>query len=211
MNPSTDGGATWGASQTPHPVIGGIGGQPVVQPNGTVVVPLDNAFETAVGAFTSTNGGGSWGNVVTIATVRHHTEAGNLRSGALPTAEVDGAGNVFLAWSDSRFEKHGAANDIVFTTSSNGVTWSAITRIPLDRVGSGVDHFIPGIAVDKGTSVSTAHVSLTYYFYPLSNCSTSTCHLVAVFTSPTNVSYPRSSTNMRSGPHTDTLLSNPPP
>jgi len=208
MNTSTDGGLTWGAPQSTAQAIAGIGGQPVVQPNGTVVVPLDNAFETAVGAFTSTNGGGSWGNVVTIATVRHHTEAGNLRSGALPTAEVDGAGNVFLAWSDSRFEKHGAANDIVFTTSSNGVTWSAITRIPLDRVGSGVDHFIPGIAVDKGTSGSTAHVALTYYFYPVSNCSTSTCQLDVGFTSSTNGGATWTASTMLAGPMTVTWLAN---
>jgi hypothetical protein len=208
MNTSTDGGLTWGAPQSTAQAIAGIGGQPVVQPNGTVVVPLDNAFETAVGAFTSTNGGGSWGNVVTIATVHHHTEAGSLRSGALPTAEVDGAGNVFLAWSDSRFEKHGAANDIVFTTSSNGVTWSAITRIPLDGVGSGVDHFIPGIAVDKGTSGSTAHVALTYYFYPVSNCSTSTCQLDVGFSSSTNGGATWSARTQLAGPMTVTWLAN---
>jgi hypothetical protein len=208
MNTSTDGGLTWGAPQSTAQAIAGIGGQPVVQPNGTVVVPLDNAFETAVGAFTSTNGGGSWGTVVTIATVRHHTEAGNLRSGSLPTAEVDGAGNVFLAWSDSRFEKHGAANDIVFTTSSNGVTWSAITRIPLDGVGSGVDHFIPGIAVDKGTSGSTAHVALTYYFYPVSNCSTSTCQLDVGFSSSANGGATWSARTQLAGPMNVTWLAN---
>lgn len=208
MNTSSDGGLTWGAPQSTAQAIAGIGGQPVVQPNGTVVVPLDNAFETAVGAFTSTNGGGSWGNVVTIATVHHHTEAGSLRSGALPTAEVDGAGNVFLAWSDSRFEKHGAANDIVFTTSSNGVTWSAISRIPLDGVGSGVDHFIPGLAVDKGTSGGTAHVALTYYFYPVSNCSTSTCQLDVGFSSSTNGGATWSARTQLAGPMTLTWLAN---
>jgi len=132
----------------------------------------------------------------------------SLRSGALPTAEVDGAGNVFLAWSDSSFEKHGAANDIVFTTSSNGVTWSAITRIPLDAVGSGVDHFIPGIAVDKGTSGSTAHVALTYYFYPESNCSTSTCQLDVGFSSSTNAGATWTASTMLAGPMTVTWLAN---
>jgi hypothetical protein len=206
MNTSTDGGLTWSAPQSTAQAIAGIGGQPVVQPNGTVVVPLDNANETAVGAFTSTNGGGSWGSVVTIATVRHHTEAGSLRSGALPTAEVDGSGKVFLAWSDSRFEKHGSANDIVFTTSTDGVTWSAITRIPLDGVGSGVDHFIPGIAVDKGTVGSAAHVALTYYFYPVSNCSTSTCQLDVGFSSSTNGGATWTARTQLAGPITLTWL-----
>ena len=36
-----------------------IGGQPLVQPNGTVIVPIENAFETSLLAFTSTNGGTS--------------------------------------------------------------------------------------------------------------------------------------------------------
>jgi hypothetical protein len=33
------------------------------------------------------------------------------------------------------------------STSADGVTWSALRRIPIDPVGSGVDHFIPGLAV----------------------------------------------------------------
>jgi hypothetical protein len=186
MNTSTDGGLTWGPNTTTAQGIAGIGGQPVVQPNGTVVVPLDNANETAVGAFTSTNGGVSWGNVVTITGISHHTDAGGIRSGALPTAEIDGAGKVFVAWSDSRFERAGKANDIVFTSSSDGVTWSAISRIPLDAVGSGVDHFIPGLAVDKATSGSTAHLALYYYYYPVSNCSSSSCALDVGFSSSSN-------------------------
>src|SRR5207302_11365136 len=101
VSTSSDGGLTWGAKRESASGQAGIGGQPVVQPNGTVIVPINNANETTVGAFRSTNGGASWTDVTTITTVRHHTEAGNLRSGALPTAEVDGAGNVFVAWSDS--------------------------------------------------------------------------------------------------------------
>jgi hypothetical protein len=37
-------------------------------------------------------------------------------------------------------------------------------------VTSGADHFIPGLAVDKSTSGSTAHLALTYYFYPDATC-----------------------------------------
>src|SRR3954469_16155612 len=49
MSTSTDGGQTWSAAASNG--SGVIGGQPVVRPNGTVVVPIDNANETAVGAF----------------------------------------------------------------------------------------------------------------------------------------------------------------
>jgi hypothetical protein len=56
MSRSTDGGLTWTASSVPGVSV--IGGQPVVQPNGTVVVPIDNGFEGSVQSFVSTNGGG---------------------------------------------------------------------------------------------------------------------------------------------------------
>ena len=41
-----------------------------------------------------------------------------------------------------------------------------MSRIPIDGTGSGIDHFIPGLAVNKATSGATAQLGLTYYFYP---------------------------------------------
>ena len=96
MSTSTDGGLTWGPAKTTSERAAGIGGQPVVQPNGTVVVPLDNAYESAGGAFTSTDGGVSWGNVTTITAITAHTVAGGLRSGPLPSAAIDGSGTVYV-------------------------------------------------------------------------------------------------------------------
>lgn len=206
MNTSSDGGLTWGPPLSTAQGIAGIGGQPVVQPNGTVVVPLDNAFETALGAFRSTDGGASWGNVVTITGIAFHTVAGNLRAGALPSAQIDGAGNVFVAWADSRFERGGKSNDIVFTSSSDGVTWSAVTRIPLDPVNSGVDHFIPGLGVDRGTSGSTAHLGLTYYFYPVAKCTTATCQLDIGFSSSADGGASWTARTQLAGPMTVTWL-----
>jgi hypothetical protein len=69
------------------------------------------------------------------------------------------------------------------STSTDGTTWSAVQRIPTDALGSGVDHFIPGMAVDKSTSGSTAHLALAYYYYPNANCTTSTCQLEVGFVS----------------------------
>jgi hypothetical protein len=166
MNRSTDGGLHWSA-----PVSNGtgiIGGQPVVRPDGTVIVPTANANETAIGSFNSTNGGVSWSGATTIATVRHHTVAGSLREGPLPSAEIDGAGTVYVAWTDCRFIRSCKANDIVIVHSLNatGTSWSAVSRVPIDSTGSGIDHFIPGLAVNKATSGAAAHLGLTYYFYP---------------------------------------------
>ena len=166
MNRSTDGGLTWSAPATNN--TGVIGGQPVVRPDGTVIVPIANANETAVGAFNSTNGGVSWSAVTTIALVNHHTVAGSLREGPLPSAEIDGAGTVYVAWTDCRFRRACKANDIVLSHSLNatGTSWSSVNRVPIDATNSGVDHFIPGLAVNKSTSGSTAQLGLTYYFYP---------------------------------------------
>ncbi|HEX6480834.1 MAG TPA: sialidase family protein [Ktedonobacteraceae bacterium] len=166
MSTSTDGGQTWSAPATNN--TGVIGGQPVVRPDGTVIVPIDNANETAIGAFNSTNGGASWSAVTTIATIKHHTVAGNLREGPLPSAEIDGAGTVYVTWNDCRFRRSCKVNDLVISHSLNstGTSWSAVSRVPIDATNSGIDHFIPGLAVNKATSGSTAQLGLTYYFYP---------------------------------------------
>jgi len=183
MSTSRDGGLTWGPGLATADRAAGIGGQPVVQPNGTVVVPIADGFEASILVFTSMNGGASWSGTKTVSPIVDHAEAGDLRSGPLPSAEVDAAGKVYVVWQDCRFRSSCASNDIVMTTSTDGVTWTPPARIPIDQPASGVDHFIPGIAVDPATSGSAAHLGITYYFYPQSNCTTSTCQLDVGFIS----------------------------
>ncbi len=84
----------------------------------------------------------------------------------MPTAEVDSSGRVYVAWSDCVFESGCNANDIVMTSSTDGVSWTPVVRIPTDPLNSGVDHFIPGLAVDPNTGGSAAHLALTYYYFP---------------------------------------------
>jgi hypothetical protein len=122
-----------------------------------------------------------------VANVTSSTVAGGLRSGdGLPSAEIDGAGTVYVAWQDCRFRSGCPANDIVYATSSNGTSWSAVSRVPIDTVTSGADHFIPGIGVDHATSGSTAKIGLYYYFYPNASCSASTCQLEVGYISSAN-------------------------
>lgn len=208
MSTSSDGGLTWSTRQSTANNATVIGGQPLVQPNGTVVVPIENANETSLLAFTSTNGGGSWSSTITVTSINHHTDAGSIRSGSLPTAEIDGAGTVYVVWSDCRFERSCKANDLVMTTSTNGTSWTAVVRIPADARGSGVDHFIPGLAVDKSTSGSTAHLGLAYYYYPVSSCSSSTCQLDVGFLSSTNGGSTWTAKTQLAGPMTLTWLAN---
>jgi hypothetical protein len=182
MSTSTDGGLTWSVPVAPAGNPRGLGGQPVVQPNGTVIVP----FETITGnisAFRSTDGGQTWSKASTISRIAFHPVAGDLRTSPLPSAEIDGAGKVYTAWEDCRFRASCSSNDIVFSTSSDGVNWSAVTRVPIDDVTSTVDHFIPGLGVDRATSGSGAHLALTYYYYPDAACTVTTCQLEVGFIS----------------------------
>jgi hypothetical protein len=192
MRTSTDGGLTWGAQLSPADAPSGLGGQPVVQPNGAVVVPFSSASSDAERAFVSANGGTSWGSSVQIATVSHHTVAGlesdsaardTLRESPLPSAEIDAAGKVYVTWSDCRFRSGCPSNDIILSTSSNGTTWSTPFRVPIDAVSSTADHFTPGIGVDPSSSGATARIGLTYYYYPQANCTDTTCQLDAGYVS----------------------------
>jgi hypothetical protein len=187
MNTSTDGGQTWSASVNTADDATGIGGQPLVQPNGNVIVPIETfGGSGAISSFTSTNGGASWGSLNTVAAIQAHIDAGGLRSGPLPSAAVDGAGNVWALWEDCRFRVGCSSNDLVYSTSTDGVNWSAVTRVPIDATSSTVDHFIPGIGIDPATSGSGAHVAIHYYYYSQSNCAQATCQLIAGFISSAN-------------------------
>ena len=181
MSTSTDGGLTWGLPITTADQATGIGGQPLVQPNGTVVVPIEGVSNSML-AFTSTDGAATWNASTTIATIIDHLEAGNLRSSPLPGAEIDASGKVYVVWSDCRFRANCGSNDLVLSTSMDGTTWTSPARIPIDATSSTVDHFIPGLAVDPATSGSSAHLTLTYYSYPVSNC-TAPCQLDLGFVS----------------------------
>ena len=133
-----------------------IGGQPLVLPNGNVVVPLDNASETALGYTVSTNGGAKFGQALTITSISAADDPGNIRSGPLPSAEIAGDGKIYVVWEDCRFRagcpNAGTPNDLVYVTSTNGTTWSAVQRIPIDAVTSTVDYFLPGVGGRQGTS-----------------------------------------------------------
>src|SRR5205085_5005131 len=127
---STDGGLTWGNAQGTAHLATGMGGQPLVQPGGTVIVPIDNPSATAVLAFTSTNGGASWSKTGTVAQIKAHRESGNLRSFPMISAQIDGAGRVYVVWQDCRFESGCSANDLVMTTSADGISWSPVQLVP---------------------------------------------------------------------------------
>jgi hypothetical protein len=205
MSTSTDGGLTWGPSLANADRVHGIGGQPLVEPNGSVVVPFDgfSFSQFIVKDFTSTDGGLTWGHSRAISIDRYHRPGGGIRAGIpLPSAEIDAAGKIFLAWPDCRFEVDCSANDPVFTTTTDGVSWTPVTRIPADPKGSGVDHFIFGLGVDRSTSGTSGHLALTFYFYPNGNCTSGTCALEVGSTTSADGGASWTANSMLAGPMT---------
>ena len=177
MSTSTDGGQTWGSPETTADNALGIGGQPLVQPNGRVIVPISGYDDSFMHAFISANGGASWSKTTTVA---------KITTSVLPTAAMDASGKVYLVWADCHFEKNCAkdGNDLVMSTSTDGVTWTPLQRIPINPVGSGVVYSVPGLGVDEITSGSTAHLALAFY-YSSAGCS-SKCQLNVDFVSSTD-------------------------
>ncbi|MCW2903072.1 MAG: hypothetical protein JWO67_5337 [Streptosporangiaceae bacterium] len=178
MATSTNGGTSWTVKNAGST---GLGGQPVVRPNGTVLVPYESN-NGQIRSFRSVDGGATWRASVLVSTVQEHTVAGNLRTSALPSAEIDSAGTAYVVWQDCRFQSGCPANDIVMSKSTSETTWGAVTRVTSD----GGDHFIPGIGVDITTSGAAARLAVTYYRYPTANCTAATCQLTVGYTSSTN-------------------------
>jgi len=196
MSTSTNGGLAWGPGTPTADSSHGLGGQPLVQPNGTVIVPyvgLDsNFFAFTISAFKSADGGATWSASTLVSEADFHDPNPDGASGGirgdipLPSAEMDRSGKVYVTWSDCRFEASCKSSDLVLSTSSDGTTWSPVQRIPIDPVGSGVDHFIPGLAVDRTTTGNVAHLALAFYSFTQTNCTLATCNLNVGFVSSVN-------------------------
>ncbi|MET8866648.1 sialidase family protein [Nonomuraea sp. NPDC004580] len=175
---SVDGGLSWTVAVTR---ASGLGGQPVVRPNGTVVVPyLSNDGE--IRSFRSRDGGASWSESTLVSRVERHTPAGGLRALPLPSAETDAAGTVYVAWHDCRFQHGCAGNDIVLSTSATGERWGDVLRV----TGDGGDHVIPGLGVDRASKGERARLAVTYYRYADAACVPATCRLTVGHTSSAN-------------------------
>lgn len=211
---STDGGLTWGPALNPAGNLVGGNGQVEVQPNGTVVVPLGTTLPQnfltgpfSASSVNSTDGGASWNAPVTISAEPPAHGVFGVRTGA-SSSGIDGAGNVYTVWPDCEFRPGCPSNDLVFSSSGDGVNWSAPTRIPIDAVTSTSDHFTPGVAVDANTSGSTAHLTVTYYYYENVNCTEATCQLNVGFVSSKDGGKTWSAAQTLAGPMLITWLAN---
>ena len=146
MRTSTDGGAHLG----PGPGAGGgahrarrAAGRAAKRHCGGALLSRI-AGSSAIRSFSSTNGGASWGSTVLVSSISHHAVAGSLRESPLPSAAVDAAGTVYVAWADCRFRAGCTSNDIVLAKSTGASTWAAPVRVPIDPSSSTVGPLHPG-------------------------------------------------------------------
>jgi BNR repeat protein len=183
VSTSADGGATWGPPVAPKGHARGIGARPVVQPNGNIVVVMNDDTQQHILALLSSDGGATFSAPIAVSNVVDHEVAADLRTSPLPTADVDATGTIYVVWQDCRFRPACAGNDLVMSTSSDGRRWKRPIRIPIDARTSTVDHFIPGLSVRQATAGGGAQLALAYYFYPETGCDASTCALAVGYVS----------------------------
>ena len=157
---SVDGGRTWspavGAPDNAgrRGILGPFapGPQPVTLPDGTLVVPL---FDDEISVIRSTDGGATFSAATRVAP-SSFSRSPALRAAPLPSAEVGEDGTVLMTWPDCSARPRCFGNDLVFSKSPDGVTWTPTARIPL---GPG-NHVIAGIAADPARP---GRVAVTYY------------------------------------------------
>jgi hypothetical protein len=173
---SSDGGRTWSApfllTVNANTVSPGV--QPVIRPNGELVVVFfeDGAAE----AVRSNDGGVTFSERELISSPTFHRRPitpNRLRAFSLPTATVDAAGVVYVAWVDCRFRARCATDDIVWSRSPAPGTWTTVRRVPLGPLRSRPQFVLPDLAV------AGPRLALTYYALSAADCTEATCLLDA--------------------------------
>jgi hypothetical protein len=206
---SNDGGLTW-SSQVPSPdQSAGLVTSLAIQPNGNVVVLGRNGGPTGDQeyAIRSVDGGHTLESTADIATVFFIYPF--MRADPSLTSGVDAEGTIYVVFPDCRFRGNCSdpvaasgcrfttdnssctANDLLLTTSKDGVIWTSPQRIPIDPLNSSVDHLIAGIGVlsEPDDHEGRDHVKLAVTYYYLSNgltCLPNTCQVSAGFISSDN-------------------------
>jgi hypothetical protein len=151
---SDDDGATWSAliyatSQDTE----SEGLLPLIASDGDLTIVYDQTigsqdFEVAQ---TSTDGGQTFGPIVTIAESLAAGDPG-LRTGGLPAAAIDPTNDaMYVVWQDTRFRTDGH-NDVVISESTDGgAAWSDLSPVNgPDPTGEILDHFTPDVAAYGG-------------------------------------------------------------
>ncbi len=150
---STDGGVTWSqpVSITPLSLVGAF---PAVQPDGTLVIVYRTGMRGSerIDAVSSRDGGATLGAPVRVSGI--DAFAVRLRLPVLPAVDVDPTGRIRVAWHDCSFRRDCLGNDVVLSTSADGVVWTTPRRITSGRSAA-----IPAIASDP----AGGRIVIVYY------------------------------------------------
>src|SRR5437868_2657957 len=132
MNTSADGGLTWGSALSTADGAHGIGGQPLVQPDGKVIVPIAGGVFGSMLAFSSSDGGASWSSAVLTLTYYYYlvSNCGTVcqmgvafvssqDGGQTWSAPVELAGPMSTSWLPNTFSGLMVA-DYISTSYANG-------------------------------------------------------------------------------------------
>jgi len=160
---SVDGGSTWSTATTAPGFPGRAavegsfapGVQPLVLPSGRALIPYYD--EGKLSTLISDDGGATWSLQVGIAVSSYRSHRG-LRAAPLPTSAVSSDGRAYVAWSDCSFRAACPSNDIVYTSTTDGIAWTPVARIP---TGTG-DAELPGLDADP---TRAGRLALTYYVF----------------------------------------------
>jgi hypothetical protein len=167
LQSSSDGGETWTAPVRIATQL--IGTQLAIQPDGSLTVlmaDLPDNHSGSILAVRSTDGGATFQPQITVSDVKW-TLPQRMRAIPLPSAAMDATGTIFVTWHDCRFRPGCTVNDIVLTSSKDGITWTPAVRVPLDGVDSGTDHFITGLEADPAAA---GRLALVYGFFEPGSC-----------------------------------------
>jgi hypothetical protein len=164
---STDGGLTWTAPVKLQPGVAKStfsGPMPTIQPDGDVVIPYALFApingEDRIASVRSADGGETFEAPVRVASLIAE-EPMDIRAPAMPSADVDAAGRLYVVWQDSRFRREdGVGNDLVWSSSPDGVSWSDPMHIRLPHTAQ---YFLPALAVNPATSGAKAHLAVAFY------------------------------------------------
>jgi hypothetical protein len=128
-----------------------LGHFPVVQPNGTLVILTRfGTNERSLVAVRSRDGGATLEPPVTIAPMR--SAPPGHRAPDIPTADVDASGRVWVAWHGCTARTACDGNDVLVSSSPDGVSWSPPVRATTGRHAS-----IPAIAAGPGGRVGVVY------------------------------------------------------
>jgi hypothetical protein len=163
---SSDGGLTWSAPAR-GPDLPLSGAQPLSLPNGDLVVVY--LSEAGIVAVRSRNGGTSFQIPTTVSPLAERPVP-RFRAPPLPSAELDGNGRIYVAWQDCRFRAGCSGNDIVLSSSNDGVIWAPATRVPIDPARSPATHVVPGLAVDPASGGGSGRIAIAFHSLPAADC-----------------------------------------